>query len=774
MAAQHQVLTTLRASVPRVSALLRERRDLGRNATARRVCEAFGFLDARGRVQQASCLKALRTLDAEGLIELPAGQAAAPTPTPRVLDSPVPEAQDVPDTVGELESLEIVLVTNREDRAIWNTLMDEEHPRGVTMFAGAQLKYLIKSKSGYLGAVGFSSAALYLQARDRWMAWSHAQRRRQLNRVVNLSRFLIRPGVQCRNLASHVLARVLRRLRRDFKMRYHYAPYLVETFVGPDQDGTCFKAANFRYLGQSKGRGRHAPTNACTRSKKKVFVYELDPRWRRKLDVPHVELRPKLQVGAGLDTDRWAEQEFGQAELGDTRRTARLVKSVHLVASSMGTPVTASPRRDMTAVRGYWRFIEKADEVGVTPDKVLAPHRARTIERMRTQEVVLCVQDGTDISYSTRPECDTLEVIGRNQTTAEAKGVHLHATLAINDTGLPLGVLRCSYRKKEGHTKTHQWIDGLHDIDEAAQTLPRKTRVMSVMDREGDVFEIFAAQQCCKRTDLLVRARHDRKLNPRQDRSPKHNKKQARLFEAMRKGPPAGEMALSVSKLSRRAKSGRVTSQGRPGRHARLEVRYRTLTLPPTQDKNAAGVRVSAVHVREIAPPAGAKRLEWYLLTTAEVRSAEEAKEMVMYYNRRWRVEDTFRVLKTGCRVEKLRMQRADRLHLAITLHMVTAWRIMLMTLLGRGSTDLPAKVLFTDTELDVLWVYARNYNLPEHTNLTSAVLLVAMMGGYRNRKHDPPPGHEIMWRGYASLQIWAIAYQAFGAVYDLVERPPP
>ena len=224
-----------------------------------------------------------------------------------------------------------------------------------------------------------------------------------------------------------------------------------------------------------------------------------------------------------------------------------------MVASRMGGPVTASPKRDRAAVKGYRRLVEKADAFGLTPEKVLAPHRQRTMERMRTQRVVLCIQDGTDINCRTRPECDPWEVIGRNQTPSKAKGVHLHATLAINDEGLPLGVLRCSYRKKEGRAKTHRWIDGLRDIDEAAQTLPRKTRVLSVMDREGDVFEIFAAQKRCKRTDLLVRARHDRRLGPRQDR----------LFKAMRKGPVGGVLELSVSKLRRRAKSGRVTSQSR-------------------------------------------------------------------------------------------------------------------------------------------------------------------------------------------------------------------
>ena len=480
MDTQPQILTTLRASVPRVSELLGEHCYESRNAMARRVCEAFGFVDARGRLRQAGCLKALRTLDAEKKIELPAGQKNAPMAKPRVLEAPIPKASEVPDAAGEVQDLRIILVRSRPDRAIWNTLTA---PRGAAIFAGAQVKYLIHSAHGYLGAVGFSAAALYLRVRDRWIFWDHTQRQAQLHRVTNLSRFLIRPEVQCRNLASFVLGRALRRLPGDFRARYGYAPYLVETFVGPDRAGTCFKAANFRYLGETTGRGRHAPTNACTRSKKKILVCELDPHWRSKLGVPPVALRPRLEPGNGLSADRWGHQEFAGAELGDRRRTARLVRIVDLLATLMGRPAPASPRRDGKGLAAYYRFIEKAHEFGITPAKVLAPHREKTTERMRTQDTVLCIQDGTDISYSTRPECGGLETIGRNQTSCEAKGVHLHATLAINDEGLPLGVLRCAYRKKEGQTKTHQWVDGLLDIDEAARTLPRKTRVFSVAKR---------------------------------------------------------------------------------------------------------------------------------------------------------------------------------------------------------------------------------------------------------------------------------------------------
>ena len=259
-----------------------------------------------------------------------------------------------------------------------------------------------------------------------------------------------------------------------------------------------------------------------------------------------------------------------------------------------------------------------------------------------------------------------------------------------------------------------------------------------------------------------MRARPDRNLTPRQDR--KKDQDQKRLFKTMRQGPVAGEMAMHISRLSRRAKSGRVTSEGRLAREARLAVRYRKVTLPPPTDHKAGPVRVWAIHVREVAPPPKAAPVEWYLLTTAEVSSLEQAEEIIRFYSLRWRVEDILRVLKSGCKVEELQMQQADRLHLVITLYLVTAWRLMLMTLLGRIEPGLPAKVIFTDTELDVLRVYACRYREPEHTDLASAVLLVAMMGGYRNRTHDPPPGHEIMWRGYTGLQMRAITIEEWGA----------
>ena len=112
--------------------------------------------------------------------------------------------------------------------------------------------------------------------------------------------------------------------------------------------------------------------------------------------------RADADEGAGLDPDPWAEPELGQAELGDPRCPARLVKRAHLVASSVGNPVTASPKQDRAAVRGYGRFVEKADEFGLTPEKVLAPHRARTMERRRTPDPVRCVLEAISVTVRVR------------------------------------------------------------------------------------------------------------------------------------------------------------------------------------------------------------------------------------------------------------------------------------------------------------------------------------------------------------------------------------
>ena len=516
-------------------------------------------------------------------------------------------------------------------------------------------------------------------------------------------------------------------------------------------------------------RLRNKPANSRGGSTRKC------EKQQRTLGVARVEAAPSLGPGEGLDSAQWAANELGGAPLGDKRLSARLVRSAQLLASCPGHVFTGAP--DRAAVKGYYRLIDHPDESQVTPEHIVAPHRARTIERMRAHDTVLCIQDGTDLNFATRAGCEGLSIIGRNQTSAKTLGLHLHLTLAVSGAGLPLGVMRCGFdapppgedapehgegdeepssptdTEPEGDDsarKTRRWLDGLHDVAQAASALPRKTRVINVMDREADFFELFDTQRRLGRVDVLVRAKHDRRLG---EGLPK-------LFAALRNAPADGHVEIDIARVSERPKtSGKPARPARSARVARAEVHYRELTLPSTI-KGLAPVTLWAVHVRETAPPEGEKPVEWFLLTSVRVECIEAALETIEHYLRRWRVEDFFRVLKSGCRAEHLGFHSAERLQRALTLQAVIAWRLMLMTLLGREVPECDAELLFGDIELRFLADYAADAALPAPRNLAGAVLLVALLGGYQNRKHDPPPGHQIMWRGYERMSLATLGYR--------------
>jgi hypothetical protein len=213
---------------------------------------------------------------------------------------------------------------------------------------GRQLHYLVHSAHGWLGGLAFAAAALQLHARDRWIGWTVDERRAYLDRVVGLSRLLIRPGVRCKNLASHVLGLALARLAADFEARYGYAPWLAETFVDTVQvAGTCFRAANWTRVGTTRGRGRQDRDREQAESVKDIYVYPLVADFRERMGIPLRRGRGPLPLAAGLGGDAWAEQEFGGAPLGDARWSRRLVESARIQAqnpSRISCRLTASRR----------------------------------------------------------------------------------------------------------------------------------------------------------------------------------------------------------------------------------------------------------------------------------------------------------------------------------------------------------------------------------------------------------------------------------------------
>ena len=392
---------TLPDSIELVRSLLASNAHSTCASLAKVVCAHFAFFDARGRPQLGGCIKALRELERIGHFELPALKIASGARSPRRHDVAVPDPVNVPAQAGDVLGLALVKVVSIEQMRFWNEMMIREHPNGAGPLVGCQLRYLITSEHGYLGGFAFSAAALRLQDRDQWIGWDENTHSQHLCRILGMSRFLLRSSLRCHNLASLVLGMVLRRVGSDFEEQYGYSPWLVESFVDTEQFlGTCYKATNWTAIGQTKGRGRQDRENKYEKSIKTIYMYSLEPDWRTKLGVPEpIPLQP-LGIGEGLDADQWAEQEFGGAQLGDTRLGDRLIASAKLLGAMPGRTLSGAVQGDWPAVKGFYRMIDKPDDSATTAEAILAPHRERTVQRMMGEETVLCIQDGTTLNFT--------------------------------------------------------------------------------------------------------------------------------------------------------------------------------------------------------------------------------------------------------------------------------------------------------------------------------------------------------------------------------------
>jgi len=661
----------------------------------------------------ATTSKALRELADEGLWRLPEprsqrGEAWHPTR----LNHPVPAPTEVPELLAEVRGLRLIEVVGEEPLRIWNELMLREHPLKDCRLVGRQLRYLLGSDHGWLGALGFGSAALYLEGRDDWIGWNPSQRSQYLERVLNMNRFLIRPQVRCDNLASHALGLCARQVGEDFERRYGLRPWLLESFVEtPTYEGSCYKAANWIRVGQTKGRGRNGLNNAC-KSIKDVYLYVLVKDLQDRVGVKP-PTASALSVQSGLDGPGWAEHEFGDCELGDERLTRRLVKIVCDQAAQPNGSYAQAAGGHRHALKGYYRFLNNARSQ-LDLDSLLESHRARTLRRMSRERTALIVQDSTDLNYSTRSQCQGLGQIGTNQTGAKSRGLRLHSSLALSQSGLPLGIVQlqgCAPESAKGkdprrpieQKDSYRWLEGFEEALRIAALIPN-TRVVNITDREGDMFELFHFRRSAagRKAELLVRAKTDRCLEGTDQK----------LFAELAAAPLAKRVSLSVPR--QREHLSTPSAPGRPGlqaREARVEVRFKEVTLsaPNTaQTRHLQPIKLWAVYLLEKHPPPGAQALEWLLLTTVEVRSLKQALKCIRWYCRRWRIEEWHRVLKSGCKVLEHQNHSAQVLLRAIAIDAVIAWRIMLLALLGREVPELPCDLLFNPVECEVLGLLAK------------------------------------------------------------------
>jgi hypothetical protein len=276
--------------------------------------------------------------------------------------------------------------------------------------------------------------------------------------------------------------------------------------------------------------------------------------------------------------------------------------------------------------------------------------------------------------------------------------------------------------------------------------------VVSVGDREADVYELF--QLALRRADhphLLIRAGQNRLVADGHQR----------LWETVGAQPVAGYQAVQASR--RRGCAARV---------AHLAVRFAEVEIhPPKRHLGHPTVRVWAILAREEDPPSGAQPLEWLLLTTLPVSTAEQAAEKLLWYTRRWSIEVYHRTLKSGCRIEERQLATASRLQNCLAIDMVVAWRILHLTRLGRETPDLPCTVYFDDIQWQALhgFIHRNPIPPPQPPTLRQALRMVASLGGFLGRKGDGEPGTKSIWLGLQRLDDIATAW----AVFSSWARPP-
>jgi hypothetical protein len=446
----------------------------------------------------------------------------------------------------------------------------------------------------------------------------------------------------------------------------------------------------------------------------------------------------------------WAQREFGSADLGDARRTKRLVQTAAaLVERPQGTlPGTFSSWAELKAA---YRLFANED---ATYEKIIRPHWEHTRQDCREAGEYLLIEDSTLLDFTGHVGGEGLGRIGNDW----GLGLNLHTTLALRVEGwneaqepevTAMGVFgqRCWSRQdppKRGREKKLQRLQRARESERWATVLrdsggrPAGAQWTYVADRESDIYEVF--QKCQQAgADFDIRASQPRALQGEGQS----------VFQAVARSPSIGKYSVDL--------------RARPGQAARtasLEVRVTTVTLRPPQRPGGRSdpLRVNVVEAREPKAPKGCEAIHWVLLTSWTVETFEQALRAIKAYSQRWLIEEYHKALKTGVHMERSQLSTAKRIEALLGVLAVVAVRLLQSKLLATSKPDEAVRPDQIRSEaVDIL---EARFGKPKRGWTQRALFeSIARVGGFLGRKGDGSPGWLTIWRGWQHLALMAEGY---------------
>lgn len=457
---------------------------------------------------------------------------------------------------------------------------------------------------------------------------------------------------------------------------------------------------------------------------------------------------------------QWARKNFQDAELGDARRTRRLIAVAAMIASR---PEASLPKQmvDWSDIKAAYRLF---DCEAVTFQAVAQPHYQKRLNC--GSQRCLIVSDTTEINFTKHRDIPGLGFLGKGQ----GYGFLLHSALMLSEEGEVLGLagqeLICRRRqvKKSKRTRTQAMRQSRESqlwtrVIDAVGPPPAGAQWIHVGDRGADNFDVYyhCQQQRC---GWVIRARD---LN-------------RKLLDAQGKSQPLRDLRghlhiVGTYSLPVRFRAKRARDAARPAHQAKLQVSIGScqmpaprLLSPELKREKPEPIFMQIVSIEELDPPDVKAAVNWVLYTSLPVTNWQQAQDVIHGYQHRWLIEEWHKCLKTGCRVTSRQLQTRERLEPLIALLSIQAVRLLSLKHLSRQQPDAPAGEHVPEVYTEVLSRHLRRP--PAHWTIGIFVREVAGLGGFLKRKHDGHPGWQTIWDGWQQLIRLVEGYQ--------LAQPPP